>query len=71
MVRTVPREFDWSACPEYHQAEEADHDRLIVVDGKAARCTCLADAAALAAHPENNRSAFGVGPSPQQSVTPD
>ena len=71
MVRTVPREFDWSACPEGHQDPDADHNVLIVVDGKATRCTCLADAQASADHPENNRSAFGVGPSPQQSVTPD
>ena len=64
MVRTVPYEFDWSACPEGHQSFDADHNVLIVVDGKATRCTCLADAAALANHPENNRSSFDVGPIP-------
>ena len=66
MVRTVPREFDWSACPEGHQSPEADHN-VTVPDGKgkATRCTCLADAEALAAHPENNRSAYGVGPTPK------
>ena len=69
MVRTVPREFDWSACPDGHQDPDADHNGIIVVDGKATRCTCLADAQTLANHPENNRSSFGVLPSGGEGTT--
>jgi hypothetical protein len=60
MVRTVPREFDWSACPPGHQAFDADHEVTIEVKGKGVKCTCLADAKALADHPENNRTSGGV-----------
>ncbi|KKN27844.1 hypothetical protein LCGC14_0860370 [marine sediment metagenome] len=77
MVRTVPREFDWAALPLGHQSPEDPHDTIIVgPNGKPGRCTCVADAKALAEHPENqpktlreeaNRapgkstSAYGVG----------
>jgi hypothetical protein len=48
--------------PEGHQAFDADHTVSIEVKGKGVRCTCLADAKALADHPENNRSSYGVLP---------
>ena len=71
MVRTVPREFDWSLCPRGHQSPIADHKVLIQgPDGKPKRCSCIADAQALADHPENNRSAYGVGAPGSQPRVP-